>query len=266
MVAQLAAWLALRRRLAPSHCRAARLDRLHSGQSNEGVGSCLGAGYRVALNPTGGYRRISYNRIAKPSSTGRKAAISPRGLAPIEMQRKREVTQPMPSRDYINKCGYPFFKWMDILCSDGPEQEYIRNWCRKKNLIHSTLLVLVSLREYNPSNTLPPELSQQRLFFISTWLSFFEYRHKYPDKWELASTDKRQAHITRIARLANELALAMEEDIHPKCHPNARILANLLADKFQKTFNRTPNDVIAACVCLRYPDIDPPPDEDTIRK
>lgn len=46
---------------------------------------------------------------------------------------------------------------------------------------------------------------------------------------------------------------------------NARTFAVELADSMKQIFNRTPNEVIAACVCLKYPELENPPNADTIR-
>ena len=48
-------------------------------------------------------------------------------------------------------------------------------------------------------------------------------------------------------------------------HPNSRAFALYLAEQFKRIFNRTPNEVIAACVCLKYPELENPPNADTIR-
>lgn len=72
--------------------------------------------------------------------------------------------------------------------------------------------------------------------------------------------------LRRLAELATGFAKEKKRDTRPTSgEPNARAFARHLADSFKRQFDRTPNHVIAACVCLRFPDMDPPPNEDTIR-
>ena len=234
----------------------------------------------------------------------------------------------------------PYYKWFQCLFSDGPEQEKIMKWCYKDNKIPVDFdadTLMYHFYGEDLSNISKLEQWEERLFIVCDW--FFENENRFYHKpWEFASSSKRKAHANRITRLANELAAAIEEDIHPpffpvnhyfdEDHPNfrkqqcfsyepdnleiqtviykfsgiyqhrilftidkafpqilrllarrtqnklkipardtrpntgnvdARIFAKYLARQFISTFNRIPNDVIAACVCLKYPDIDPPP-------
>jgi hypothetical protein len=214
------------------------------------------------------------------------------------------------------------YKWIPLLFSDGPEQEKIRQWCYKENQIlpvYETPLSSILLQEYK-INTLQIEQWEERLLEIAHWFGVFD-ENEYHAFWGLASFDKRKSHANRVARLANELSAAMEEDICPEYFPieqyfkknnlpideinsltlqfidfnmpkilrtladiapkklrerrreerprtgkkYAVIFAKYMANQFELVFKKIPNDVIAACVCLKYPEIDPPPNEDTIR-
>jgi len=42
-------------------------------------------------------------------------------------------------------------------------------------------------------------------------------------------------------------------------------LARHLAERFDEYYGWIPNKIVAACVILKYPEIDPPPNEDTVR-
>lgn len=72
--------------------------------------------------------------------------------------------------------------------------------------------------------------------------------------------------LRRLADIAEEHAKIDSRSAKPNTgHPEARVFANYLASHFQAEFGDVPNGIIAACVRLRYPDIDRPPDEGTIR-
>lgn len=74
--------------------------------------------------------------------------------------------------------------------------------------------------------------------------------------------------LRQLAHSAKRKAqTAQPRDARPATgHPEARLFARYLADNFFKQmFDRTPNAVIAACVRLKFPDLDIPPDEGTIR-
>jgi hypothetical protein len=77
-------------------------------------------------------------------------------------------------------------------------------------------------------------------------------------------------HLPQILRMLAEIAPKKLRERRREARPKtgkvyARIFAKYMAHKFELVFNRIPNDVIAACVCLKYQEIDPPPNEDTIR-
>ena len=74
--------------------------------------------------------------------------------------------------------------------------------------------------------------------------------------------------LKNLADYAEKKQHELKRDQRPKTgQPDARAFARQLADDYFKLLlNRRPNEVIAACVRLKYPDIDPPPDESTIRE
>ncbi len=74
--------------------------------------------------------------------------------------------------------------------------------------------------------------------------------------------------LQRLADYTEQKAQETKLDQRPNTgQPDARAFARQLAnDYFKLFFKRTPNEVIAACVRLKFPDIDPPPDESTIRE
>ena len=48
-------------------------------------------------------------------------------------------------------------------------------------------------------------------------------------------------------------------------HANSRAFALHMASCFNSGWKKTPNEIIAACVCLKYPELENPPNADTIR-
>lgn len=48
--------------------------------------------------------------------------------------------------------------------------------------------------------------------------------------------------------------------------PDARVFARELAEYFENIFQKVPYAVVAACVCLKFPRLDPCPDGDVVRK
>jgi len=74
-----------------------------------------------------------------------------------------------------------------------------------------------------------------------------------------------------LSQISEEQALLFDnipwQDKRPSTgNPKARALARKLAGFLDANYSRTPNGLIASCVILTYPDLDPPPNEDTIRK
>ena len=268
---------------------------------------------------------------------------------------------------------YPYrhSRWLDLMASDGPEQKTILRWCKNARIPapvlnpQLTLAFFMMIRIQRSDNVLPCEEWEARLWYIALWFGNFQEL----SEWETAPAEKREGHSLRVAKLARDLANALEEPIRPyyppalelfdeeravdiirslpeqtaevllngtgyahdwhprqgrdtryqrgeydrrsyssdaalnlasrfdspepqllssmlrrladlaeqKCrepkrdarpktaNANARAFARHLAKEFEFKFNRTPNDVIAACVCLRFPDLENPPNEDTIR-
>ena len=72
--------------------------------------------------------------------------------------------------------------------------------------------------------------------------------------------------LRRLAEHAEQSLKEPKRDKRPNIpNADARAFARYLADDFKLFFGKTPNEVIAACVVLKFPNIDPPPDESTIR-
>lgn len=75
-----------------------------------------------------------------------------------------------------------------------------------------------------------------------------------------------QPMLKRLAIFSEEATKAEQRDKRPSFpNANARAFARQLAGYFKQFYDRTPNEIIAACVCLKFPEIDPVPDESTIR-
>jgi len=73
--------------------------------------------------------------------------------------------------------------------------------------------------------------------------------------------------LKRLADHTEEQAREPKRDQRPSVPgADARAFARELANHFQLFFNLTPNEVIAACVAIKFPELDPPPDEATIRR
>jgi hypothetical protein len=82
----------------------------------------------------------------------------------------------------------------------------------------------------------------------------------YPEPQELPSI------LRRLADYAAKSTDRPRRNHRPNAgNANARVFAKYLATNFRIMFRRKPDDVIAACVALRYPDPDNPPNGDTIR-
>jgi hypothetical protein len=82
------------------------------------------------------------------------------------------------------------------------------------------------------------------------------------EQQELPSILRRQAEIRE--RAANKKRL----DTRPNTgNPDARAFARYLANHFKELYKlkRMPNEVIAACVVLKFPELDSPPSADDIR-
>jgi hypothetical protein len=72
--------------------------------------------------------------------------------------------------------------------------------------------------------------------------------------------------LERLADYAQKKIVEPRRDARPNTgDANARAFAKSLAEDFKILFGRIPNEVIAACVCLRYPEMESPPNADTIR-
>lgn len=122
------------------------------------------------------------------------------------------------------------------------------------------------LREvWEDSRTQPPE--HQKFTgtcdeFVSGWAVEWRYgfvSHLEKQRWSPL--------LRSLAKSLTQRAHVRGRDARPQTGaPDARVFARHLADEFfQAEFSRTPNEVIAACVRLRFPELDNRPDEATIR-
>lgn len=86
-------------------------------------------------------------------------------------------------------------------------------------------------------------------------------RFCYPGPQQVSSL------LRRLADYAEASPKQRKRDQRPTVtNRDARAFARELSDHFDLFFKRKPNEVIAACVALKFPELDPPPDEATIRK
>lgn len=91
--------------------------------------------------------------------------------------------------------------------------------------------------------------------------SILASRYSYPESQKVSSL------LRRLADYAEACPKKPKRDQRPS-FPNqdARAFARELSDFFNLFFKKHPNEVIAACVALKFPELDPPPDEAAIRK
>jgi hypothetical protein len=72
--------------------------------------------------------------------------------------------------------------------------------------------------------------------------------------------------LLRLAEYADKKLYETKRIARPNTgHANSRAFALYLAEGINRRFNKIPNEVIAACVCLKYPELENPPNSDTIR-
>lgn len=72
--------------------------------------------------------------------------------------------------------------------------------------------------------------------------------------------------LNRLANHAEEQLFSQKTIARPNTgHPNSRAFALHMANSIYKIWKKTPNEIIAACVCLKYPELENPPNADTIR-
>ena len=113
-------------------------------------------------------------------------------------------------------------------------------------------------------------LSEQELewFAKATEQARMESRHLRDVVMGMANHEDQELHklLKSIATYADKNAAEQRRIGRPNTgHPNARAFALHLAENFDETFHCMPNEVIAACVCLKYPQLENPPNADTIR-
>lgn len=263
-------------------------------------------------------------------------------------------------REEINNYKLRSRYWLNILSTGGPGQEIIKKWfiSAKAGLKHPIQINLADI--YSRRETVSGVARCKEWEARIIWLARIFDGFRELSVWESASAEKRLSHSCKIARLARELANALEEEPRPlypmalelfdedqavkiikelpeatanallsctrfdprgpaayykngepyyenisknladrfyfsapqelpsmlrrlagiadekakesKRSPrpdtgdaNARIFAQHLSESFSFQFGRVPNEVIAACVCLRYPELKSPPNGDTIR-
>lgn len=218
---------------------------------------------------------------------------------------------------------------VELLLSDGPEQDKIKKWC--ENNPHNELA-----EHYNkklPDNVSPCVGWEASFHWIANAFSTF----RDLNAWETATAEHRTTHSKRVAKLARELAkelsvspspcyppvlylfedsemvleIIFSTDINlmlkevpneestiifpanqdfptllrrladfaegkkypnrviprPKTgSPSARAFTLDIFKKINEKFNLSPNEVIASCVCLKFPDLEIAPDGETIRR
>lgn len=90
-----------------------------------------------------------------------------------------------------------------------------------------------------------------------------------PDNYKWPTIHEPQALppiLRRLGEYAKAALHAPKRGARPKTKsPNARVFARELSDYFEEHFKETPRNVIAACVRIKFPEIDPPPGDVTIR-
>jgi len=85
-------------------------------------------------------------------------------------------------------------------------------------------------------------------------------------EWIWGNTQQWPSLLNRLADFSDDKSKEQRRISRPQTgNPNARAFALYLSSSFKSTYDCTPNEVIAACVYLKYPDLDPPPNADTIR-
>ncbi len=72
--------------------------------------------------------------------------------------------------------------------------------------------------------------------------------------------------LQRLADNAHKKAFPRLRDLRPRTgNPNARVFARYMADHFRSAYGKQPDEVLAACVALRFPSLSTPPTAETIR-
>ncbi|MFO1351761.1 MAG: hypothetical protein U1F68_14255 [Gammaproteobacteria bacterium] len=120
-------------------------------------------------------------------------------------------------------------RWLDILASDGGAQTIIKRWCKNPRLrikaeLPPSLARAASIDGPLPDGVKPREDWEVRLWFLAN--HFELYREL--SGWETASFDERSAHSKRVARLARDLANALEETPRPHYPPALALLISVL--------------------------------------
>jgi hypothetical protein len=268
-------------------------------------------------------------------------------------------------RKYFPRRGH----WLDVLTSDGAEQAIIQDWCKNTRIprrfegqsIYAGLFDLIFNYRGRPPEVAPCEEWEARIILLArsfTFPFFIELT-----EWETTPSKERSRHMRRVAKLARDLASALEKvpgqyyqpvlelfdeeravdiiralpelaakaflegtgystdrrtgyqrtdfdpaflgsnpairlghyfcypalqelpsilrrqaklakeqvkepkrDFRPRTgNPNARVFARHLAGHFRALFDEVPDEIIVACVCLRFPGMDNPPSKDTVR-
>ncbi|HSO18368.1 MAG TPA: hypothetical protein VLT88_02855, partial [Desulfosarcina sp.] len=101
------------------------------------------------------------------------------------------------------------------LCSAEPDARLIRNWLKRRRKGKDHPLAYAQPVGYFGEVPLPCEAWEAALFDLA---QFFAYNPAV-SPWQRAGKDKREAHASRVARLARKLADALEESITPKYPP-----------------------------------------------
>jgi hypothetical protein len=112
------------------------------------------------------------------------------------------------------------------------------------------------------------------------WPSFSEIEEEMGE--ELALTEEELAHsllfeaieeqefshmLRRLVSYIEDELYLGKRDTRPSVgNVNARNFARHMSEYFKSEHGTTPNGIIAACVRLKFPELDPPPGEDDIRQ
>ena len=84
----------------------------------------------------------------------------------------------------------------------------------------------------------------------------------FPDRGD----DGLIAILENLAEFFEKKKNAPRRDKRPNSYEvDARVFARSVAAFFKSIYGLTPNEVIASCVALRFPDLESPPDEGNIR-
>jgi hypothetical protein len=113
--------------------------------------------------------------------------------------------------------------WLDVLISDGAEQTIIQDWCKNvriprafdgRSIFEDIYNTIVEIGRDWPGVT-PCENWEARLMFLAfCFADFIELT-----EWEAVPSKERSKRMGRVAKLARDLASALEETPRPYYPP-----------------------------------------------